>query len=55
MKLDDTHALIRAARQAISNGSPETAETIAARILAEHPTNIDALEIKALVALSAAI
>jgi len=47
----DTHALIRAAREAIGNGSLETAEKLASNILAEHPTNIDALEIKALVAL----
>jgi len=49
MKLKNTEELIRAARREISSGTLETAETIAASILAEQPANLDALEIRALV------
>jgi len=49
MKLRNTEELIRAARREISSGTLETAETIAASILAEQPANLDALEIRALV------
>ena len=47
-ELGNDEASVRAARRAIKSGDFDTAEAIAANMLAEHPANTDALEIKAL-------
>jgi tetratricopeptide (TPR) repeat protein len=52
MTREDDARKISAARQAIKDGTPQTARGLAAEILREAPSNLDALEIEALAGIS---